>query len=804
MQFFFDICLFEQCLFVVIFILTSHSVAESESSTIVHDVTVSMVTGSLADVEDVTISAITAEVPVTEESISYSACDTAGQVCDGRCGHKGNASIGRCQCDPLCTTYGDCCPDFKMCVRVDILKQGRAGVAPELDSMTHQGGTFECVAINRSKNVYMKAKCDSRFIDNDVIDLCVQESRRVDTKIPVTDSSDGNIYRNIYCAKCNFATELQFWNMSLHCDVREYQNISIFNADMFETYPNQECALEYTAPHVDDTDVRECRRVISDCDSCEENQVALCNTYGLEPMVDPHTGLVYRNKHCMNTSQVAAIKSCDQIEQSKIIQDIVWYDINVVSEGNGSMLLSVAIEGVSTHSDEDQMIFQYFLAEQGEFVSCPSRYDLVDGECVTDGALFLFNITSVMYRFVSGAVISMDSYNSRLTDTLQQFLTVIGNMNIITEQFIWNFSPFKIDQNNVFHVYFPAYTSSDAIMEAFQTITDNIFGLQLEMSGNKSTMKLSISYMFIYGVYGVSNVTAAEGWTSDSIRGLVTLTCLIVSSTLLIIRIVLQAFIPVFHNHHGKVQCCLTGSILAANVSFLMRGVYLVASVPWVCATMAIITHWFYLHMFTWMQVATYDIYTKFSKSFANLVIQKQDLGYRGVVYAITIPSVIVTSAVIVDFVLPEDSRFSPKYGTELCWISQQYALIIFFIAPMTLILIGNTAMFFVTVQAIFRNGNNLLTPNIQQRKAHMIGVYLRPLTMVGLTWFIGILANVISVDPVWYLYIVLNALQGAFLVLSALCSRRVVDSNSKSKRQATTHFPSSSSSQLSIFSFKL
>ncbi|CAH1784598.1 unnamed protein product, partial [Owenia fusiformis] len=648
---------------------------------------------------------------------------------------------------------------------------------------------------------YMKTSCDSGFVNNDIIDLCVQESRRVDTKIPVTDLASGNIFRNIYCAICNNATELHFWNMSLHCDVRKYQNISIFDADMFDPYPNQDCAFEYTPNHMDEIDVRECMMAISDCDNCEENKLALCKTYGLELVVDPQTGLVYHNKYCMNTSQVAPLKLCDQIEQSKTVQDIEWYDINVVSEGNGSMLLSVAIQGVSTHGDEDQMMFQCSLAEQGEFVSCPSRYDLVDGECVTDGALFLFNITSVIYRLVPGVLISLDSYNARLVDILQQFLTLVGNMNIITEQSIWNFSPFKLEQKNVIHVYFPAYTSADAIVKAFETVTDNIFGLQ---SGNTSTTKLSISYMFIYGVYGVSNVTEPEGWTSDSIRGLVTLTCLLISSALLIVRIILQSFIRVFHNHHGKVQCCLTGSILAANVSFLMRGVYLVTSVPWVCTAMAIITHWFYLHMFTWMQVATYDIYTKFSKSFANLVIQKQDLGYLGVLYAITIPSIIVITAVIVDFVLPEDNPFTPNYGSEVCWISQQYALLTFFIAPMAIILIGNAAMFFVTVQAIFRNGNNLLTPNIQQRKAHMIGVYLRPLTMVGLTWFIGLLANVISVDPVWYLYIVLNALQGAFLVMSALCSRRVFDSNSKSKRHKTTNFPSSSTSQLSIFSFKL
>ena len=46
--------------------------------------------------------------------------------------------------------------------------------------------------------------------------------------------------------------------------------------------------------------------------------------------------------------------------------------------------------------------------------------------------------------------------------------------------------------------------------------------------------------------------------------------------------------------------------------------------------------------------------------------------------------------------------------------------------------------------------------------------------SLMGFTWIFGYIAAFTDVEALWYIYIILNSLQGVFIFISFICNRRV------------------------------
>jgi len=55
--------------------------------------------------------------------------------------------------------------------------------------------------------------------------------------------------------------------------------------------------------------------------------------------------------------------------------------------------------------------------------------------------------------------------------------------------------------------------------------------------------------------------------------------------------------------------------------------------------------------------------------------------------------------------------------------------------------------------------------------------LYFRLATLMGLSWTAGLIAGSLDVEPVWYVFLVLNTLQGLFILVFFTCSNKVVSS---------------------------
>ena len=72
--------------------------------------------------------------------------------------------------------------------------------------------------------------------------------------------------------------------------------------------------------------------------------------------------------------------------------------------------------------------------------------------------------------------------------------------------------------------------------------------------------------------------------------------------------------------------------------------------------------------------------------------------------------------------------------------------------------------------------------------------LYLRLAVIMGLTWVIGLAAGFVNLEPLWFAFVVLNALQGLFIFIAFTCTKKVLSSLRVRLTTTTVSFTDSSS----------
>ena len=74
-----------------------------------------------------------------------------------------------------------------------------------------------------------------------------------------------------------------------------------------------------------------------------------------------------------------------------------------------------------------------------------------------------------------------------------------------------------------------------------------------------------------------------------------------------------------------------------------------------------------------------------------------------------------------------------------------------------------------------------LISETTQATKSSACGVprinfflYLRLAVIMGLTWITGLVAGFVDMEPLWYVFVVLNTLQGFVIFVAFTCTRKV------------------------------
>ncbi len=191
-----------------------------------------------------------------------------------------------------------------------------------------------------------------------------------------------------------------------------------------------------------------------------------------------------------------------------------------------------------------------------------------------------------------------------------------------------------------------------------------------------------------------------------------------------------------------------------------------------VCYSTAILGHYFWLASFTWMSVLAWDIWRKFVST--SNAIQTRT-GWCSIkcecVFGLGMPMVLVSITSFLDFI----KALNLQYGTgETCWIGNKQNQIIFFVTPVIVTMVWNTACFMLTIRAIYitRIITQMVTPFTEDKQQHFIHIKLA--SLMGFPWIFGVLAAFLNHDALHYIFVSCNSLQGAYIAAAFGLNRKV------------------------------
>ncbi|XP_068753214.1 latrophilin receptor-like protein A [Montipora capricornis] len=223
--------------------------------------------------------------------------------------------------------------------------------------------------------------------------------------------------------------------------------------------------------------------------------------------------------------------------------------------------------------------------------------------------------------------------------------------------------------------------------------------------------------------------------------------------------------------------------IINLSLSLLLyQGVFLAALKTYSheqCQAIAILLHYFVLCSFTWMNAMAYDVHKTFTSSDGGRGSNRQGNHNKRLVryclYGWGVPAILVSLFVIIDQILMK-GFIGYGDGEAYCFISKPNAVLYFFVAPIALIMLFNTFALVHTVLHIVKTRKRTPKVTNQRNSTEVALICVKIASVMGVTWILGIAANVQALSLLWYPFVVLNSLQGLFIFLSFAASRRSLE----------------------------
>jgi hypothetical protein len=187
-----------------------------------------------------------------------------------------------------------------------------------------------------------------------------------------------------------------------------------------------------------------------------------------------------------------------------------------------------------------------------------------------------------------------------------------------------------------------------------------------------------------------------------------------------------------------------------------------------VCQAIAAFLHLFFLSTIFWTNVVSFDIWQTFStlrsKGRSLRVYEKYAF------YAWCGPLALCAVAMVAEFVPLVPEEYKPQFGRApgLCWFANSTALAFYFFFPASLLILVNIFLFAVTVYCIHRQkaAPDITRHSKGRKESRRFWVYTKLSLMMGLSWASAIGASFTDYPILWYPFILLNSLQGAFIYI--------------------------------------
>lgn len=254
---------------------------------------------------------------------------------------------------------------------------------------------------------------------------------------------------------------------------------------------------------------------------------------------------------------------------------------------------------------------------------------------------------------------------------------------------------------------------------------------------------------------------------------IVSVVCTALSLLCLLLTFLVYCLLPQLRTLPGKNTMVLVVYLFCAQLLFQV-GINLTFDRN-LCRVMGVLIHYFWLGTFMVMATCAFHMYTVFTnmsaKPFHNTHREtKKVVRYVVISNALALLVVGVCIAYHAGSTAGEDIG----YGDNMCFLNDSLDIGIFFAGPLGIVLVFNT-LCFIRVALSIRKVPNMKSAKNQANKNHA-AVYFRLSILLGFTWIFGFVAAALQLEVLWYIFVILNGLEGVFIFIAYCLNKRILD----------------------------
>ena len=630
-----------------------------------------------------------------------------------------------CYCDQLCTVFDDCCPGASL----------QHSNTTSFSQRKISRGTFTCeeiLEISKSTISFVN-RCPLKYGDAGIRSECETTERNGLLNVPVSDAVTNILYRNVYCAICHNVTKYIYWLQKIYC-----RKMPIYHSSN-ETSPtptpteslqsfkrNNLCLEEIKYFHPNFTH-RVCKPHVSSCSEGWGDGM-------YKGACASHTNFIsagghyYKNKYCAlcNYEEAYVIGpycscSCREIQPDRITESVKMYSFSLIMDANSG-----------GHYTESGAI------SAGDMENIGSDFSTRERQCMPTEVYDHFND---MCR----------ALQCRLPLQLHK-----GKCNPPASGFNTSSAALKC----------PLVALNATEYESFENKSIWVHTLKIllaedQYQRNGSEVSICVPY-----------VAQVQMFKYDKIQAILSFIGQIISLTALAMNFLTYMLFPSLRNLPGKCILNLVLALFVAHLLFIV-GVGQTGDRK-VCMAVAMVMHYCFLASFFWMNVLAFELWRTFTRNEVrhNEKGTKKFLFYA--FYSWISPALIVAIGATGD-VLYTHSQFVPGYGKGVCWLTNGSGLLLFFALPMGILLLLNLFLYCLVIKGLAKTSKStaLVRQNNDGNKRLFL-IYVKLTTIMGFTWIFGFAATFADLPVLWYIFVVLNTLQGLFICLAFVCTKNV------------------------------
>ncbi|XP_022653546.1 uncharacterized protein LOC111247163 isoform X3 [Varroa destructor] len=643
-----------------------------------------------------------------------------------------------CHCDHDCALFGDCCPDVLS-----------AQSTPD----------WYCISATEKQNFWVKQTCRRGWRGHpNIVHEC--EEQEADALLkdpfrsrPVSSHVTNISYKNIMCAICNDDVEnYTHWRIKLQPPEDTIYGINETDLDTLHfshergvwLMNNRQVVLSLSIPLEKILFAPpQCNAIVGRC-LPQYNGTELeerCGSYQ-SVVHDPRNRLNYRNFDCALCNDVPVDNlNCGFAPPQG------FYTVNARNFAFGLLLdfTGSGHVGKKLMCPGEHQEYDYFYAKCRDIFCAQPDKVYRNRECVS--------VNQGLIEDTSPASIDNMKSPYRNNNTSER--------SVFSEEFL------KCPRTFLNKDEFTYLSNESIFVEKYNTTYTKVNYLPTKLG----------AYICLHAV----NMSSNELAKFSQSMGYISAVGLGVSIACLLLHLAVFFLLPEMRNLSGKNLACLSISLLVAYLSFIAGQVDNSTAGTVFCRAIALLTYSSFLAAFFWMNSMAFDVWRTLRMATKELRVTTGPQWKRFTFYSIYswgMTAFIVGLSIVLehdpDFLPPE---YRPAFGKYTCWFGHRKALLIFFVAPTGTIMMLNFLFFLLTALMIISSSSASASivkdPSSSVRTNYRL--YSRLAIMLGLVWSTGFFAGYLNNEVLWYIFIVLNTLQGLFIFIAFSCTKKVM-----------------------------